>query len=301
MVTEGGDAVHHRRQDVWLQASFVAPALILLLCVNIFPLFYSIWLSFTNADLIGSAASQSVGTLNYRFVFLDPRFAEALRTTALFVVLAVGSQLILGYSLALCLRDSFRGKPLLLTLLLIPMMMPPAVMGVYFKLILDGSYGVFNQGLGVLGLGQPQWTTDPDLKLLSLLVVDIWMWTPFMLLICLASLNSIPRHIYEAAAVDRASRWRVFRRITLPMSAPLVGLAVLLRATDALKQFDLVMAITGPNDGATQTLSALLYQVMFRDGKVGLASAYSYVVLVVVIALASIFLRYLTRMRQQAA
>jgi len=286
--------------DRWLKVGFVTPALLLLLCVNIFPLLYSIWLSFTNADLIDSGSAVSVGVLNYSFLFFDPRYAEALRTTALFVVGAVSAQLVFGYGLALCLRDRFRGKAVLLTLLLVPMMMPPAVMGVYWKLILDGSYGVFNHLLSFLGLGQPQWTTDPDLKLLSLLIVDVWMWTPFMLLICLASLNAIPSYIYEAAAIDRASRWRVFCRITLPMSAPLVGLAVLLRATDALKQFDLVMAVTGPNDGATQTLSALLYQVMFRDGKVGMASAYSYVVLVVVIALASVLLRYLNRLQRQA-
>lgn len=285
--------------DHWLKVGFVAPALLLLLCVNIFPLFYSLWLSFTNADLIGSGAVQSVGTLNYSFLFIDPRYAEALRTTALFVVAAVSAQLVLGYGLALCLRERFRGKAVMLTLLLVPMMMPPAVMGVYWKLILNGSYGVLNHGLAFIGLGQPQWTTDPGLKLLSLLIVDVWMWTPFMLLISLASLNAIPTYIYEAAAIDRAGRWRVFRRITLPMSAPLVGLAVLLRSTDALKQFDLVMAITGPNDGATQTLSALLYQVMFRDGKVGMASAYSYVVLVVVIALASIFLRYLNHLQRR--
>jgi multiple sugar transport system permease protein len=125
------------------------------------------------------------------------------------------------------------------------------------------------------------------------------MWTPFTMLIGLAGLNAIPPYIYEAAAIDRASSWRVFRRLTLPLCAPLLGLAALLRATDALKQFDLVMAITGPNDASTQTLSALLYQVMFRDGKVGLGTAYSYVVLVLVIALASVFLRHLERLRQQ--
>ena len=94
--------------------------------------------------------------------------------------------------------------------------------------------------------------------MLSIILIDVWMWTPFTILISLAGLNAIPASIYEAAAVDRATTWMVFRRITLPMSAPLVGLAALLRATDALKQFDLVMAITGPNDGASQTLSALL-------------------------------------------
>ena len=176
----------------------------------------------------------------------------------------------------------------------------PAVIGGFWKLILNGSYGVLNQLLDAVGLGQPQWLTDPDLKLVSILIIDVWMWTPFMLLISLASLNSIPAYVYEAAAIDRASMMTVFRRITLPMSAPLVGLAVLLRATDALKQFDLVMMLSGPNDGATQTLSALLYQVMFRDGKVGLSSAFSYTILVVVIALASVFIRYLTSLQRSS-
>ena len=115
----------------------------------------------------------------------------------------------------------------------------------------------------------------------------------------LAALNAIPGYLYEAAAIDRASRWKVFRRITLPLCAPLLGLAVLLRATDALKQFDLVMAITGPNDPATQTVSALLYQVVFRDGKVGMGAAYSYVVLVLVLALASVFVRYMSSVQRR--
>ncbi len=242
-----------------------------------------------------------MGTLNYAFLFRAPQYAAALRTTALFVTLAVAAELILGFALALCLKDRFRLKPALLTLLLIPMMLPPAVMGIYWKLVLNGNYGILNQVLGALGLGQPQWITDPGLKFFSILMIDVWMWTPFMMLIGLAGLNAIPGYIYEAAAIDRASPWRVFRRITLPMCAPLLGLAVLLRATDALKQFDLVMAITGPNDTATQTLSALLYQVMFRDGRVGLGTAYSYVVLVLVIALASVFLRYMERLRQRGA
>ena len=122
-----------------------------------------------------------------------------------------------------------------------------------------------------------------------------------MMLISLAALQSIPPYIYEAAAIDRASSWRTFRRITLPMCAPLLGLAVLLRATDALKQFDLIMALTGPNDRVTQTLSALLYQTVFRDGKVGLGTAYSYVILVLVIALASVFLRYMGRLQRESA
>jgi multiple sugar transport system permease protein len=170
-------------------------------------------------------------------------------------------------------------------------MLSPAVMGLYWTLILRGDIGVLNQLLGFLGLGEPDWLSD--YKLTSILLIDIWMWTPFMMLISLAALNAIPRYIYEAAEIDRASRATVFLRITLPMCAPLLVLAVLLRTTDALKQFDLVMAITGPNDAATQTLSAQLYQVLVRNQKVGLGCAYSYVVLVIVIALATIFTRYI--------
>src|SRR5213078_3925534 len=128
---------------------------------------------------------------------------------------------------------------------------------------------------------------------------DVWMWTPFMLLISLAALNSIPKYVYEAAEIDRAGPWRVFRTITLPMSAPLLGLAVLLRVTDALKQFDMVMAITGPNDATTQTLSARIYQVVFRDYKVGLGSAYGVVILVAVIAVATIFVRYMDNLNRR--
>ncbi|HUW31148.1 MAG TPA: sugar ABC transporter permease [Planctomycetota bacterium] len=275
-----------------LKYGFVAPVLVLLIALNVFPLLYNVVLSFTNAELTGGSYG-SVGTRNYTTIFSNREFAAAVRTTALFVFAAVSAELVLGFCLALSLRDHFRGKTAIITFLLIPMMLSPAVMALYWNLIFHGHYGILNQILGFVGLPQPQWLTDPGLKLASILIIDIWMWTPFMMLIALAGLNSIPRYIYEAAQIDRASDWMVFRRITLPMCAPLLVLAVLLRTTDALKQFDLVMAVTGPNDAATQTLSALLYRTLFGADKVGLSSAYACVVLVVVIALASVFTRYI--------
>ena len=282
----------------WTPYAFVGPALILLIGVNVFPLLYSIALSFTNVDLVGGAW-KFMGGFNYTVAFKFAQYGAALRTTALFVCVAVAAELVLGFALALALKDRFSGRAFALTALLVPMMLPSAVIALFWKLVLNGHYGILNQCLGALGLGQPQWITDPDLKLLSILLVDVWMWTPFMMLIALAALNAIPGYLYEAAAIDRASRWKVFRRITLPLCTPLLGLAVLLRATDALKQFDLVMAITGPNDPATQTVSALLYQVVFRDGKVGLGAAYSYVVLVLVLALASVFVRYMSGVQRR--
>lgn len=294
--------MNHSRPSL-LKWGLVGPTLALLIAMNVFPLCYNIALSFTDANIESSQWS-SVGMRNYARVFANDAYSQALRTTGLFVLAAVTVELLLGFALALALRADFRFKKPLLIVLLIPMMLPPAVMGVYWHLILDGNYGVLNQclagldhALAALGLppllGQPQWRTDPDLKLLSILLIDIWMWTPFMMLIALAGLSAIPRYIYEAAEIDRASRWTVFRRITLPMCAPLLVLAVLLRATDALKQFDLVMAVTGPNDAATQTLSALLYQVMIKGAKVGQGSAYAVVLLVLVIAGATLVTRYI--------
>ena len=144
---------------------------------------------------------------------------------------------------------------------------------------------------------QPQWISDSSLKLFSVLLIDIWMWTPYMMLICLAGLNSIPPYLYEAARIDRASRWTLFRRITLPLASPFLFLAALFRATDALKQFDLVMAMTGPGDPATQTLSVLLYQRLFQASKLGLGSAYACLVLVLVIALATTVVKVLDKVK----
>jgi multiple sugar transport system permease protein len=234
-------------------------------------------------------------------VFADPRFAEALRRTASFVALAVGIELLLGFSLALAIRRDFRWKTAVLTTLLVPMMLSPAVIGLFWNLILNGNYGILNQFLESVGVPAPQWLTDRDWKFTSIVLIDVWMWTPFMMLISLAGLNSIPTSLYEAAEVDRASAWTVFRRITLPLCAPLLGLAVLLRATDALKQFDLVMATTGPNDASTETLSTLLYQIVFRDGKLALGSAYACLVLVLVIAVATAFTRYLEALEKRPA
>jgi multiple sugar transport system permease protein len=279
---------------------FVAPALIFLIALNIFPLFYDIALSFQNAELSGGDAAW-VGGKNYGTVFGERKFADAIRTTALFVALAVSIELVLGFFLAMALKSPFRGKTAVLTVLLVPMMLSPAVMGLFWNLILNGQYGILNQALAGIGLPQPQWLTDNDLKFFSILMIDVWMWTPFMMLIALAGLNAIPKYIYEAAEIDRASRWTVFRRITLPMCAPILVLAVLFRSTDALKQFDLVMAVTGSNDAATQTLSALLYQVAFRGYKVGLGSAYACVILVTIIALATVFTRYIDRIQRSKA
>lgn len=276
---------------------FVAPALALLVALNVYPLLSNIVLSFTNAELSGGGWGW-VGFANFKAVFTEPRYLAALNTTAVFTAIAVGVELLLGFLAALALHRSFTGRSVLLIALLVPMMLSPAVMGMFWNLILNGSYGVLNQTLAVLGLHQPQWLTDPAWKLTAVLLVDIWMWTPFTLLVSLAGLQSIPPALNEAAEIDRLSAFQTFRRVTLPLVAPFLFLAALFRATDALKQFDLVMALTGPNDGATQTLSALLYQTIFGNGRIGLGSAFACVALIGVIVLTTIVVKTLDRIQR---
>jgi multiple sugar transport system permease protein len=293
----------------WLKYGFVGPTLIFLLVMNLFPLGYSIYLSFTDAPLAATDAPVAwVGGENYGRVFAaEENFAGALRVTGAFVALAVAIELALGFGLAMALRDRYRmpGRALVLTVLLIPMMLSPAVMGIFFRLILSSNYGILNQLLAELS-GKPMdqlpgWLLDPGLQFASIIMIDVWMWTPFMMLISMAGLNAIPGYLYEAAEIDRASAWTVFRRITLPMCLPLLLLAVLLRVTDAIKQFDLVMAISGPTQERTQTLSVKLYQTMFGGGQnLGLGTAYAIVCLVIVIAIAVLFTRYLDRIQGKA-
>lgn len=288
-------------RGAWRRYGFVAPALALLIALNIFPLIYNIRLSFTDARLTGGRSSY-VGGQNYARIFdvaRYPEHAQALRTTARFVVTSVALELLLGFALALALKGRFPGKTVVLMFILIPMMLSPAVMGLYWTLIFDQEYGLLNTLLRLVGVAAPPaWLTDSSAKFWAVLMVDVWMWTPFMTLIGMAALNAIPAYLYEAAEIDRAGPGTVFRRITLPLCAPLMVLGALLRTTDALKQFDYVMAITGPYETGTRTLSVWIYQTVFEGHKVGLGSAYSCVVLVIVIALASIFVRAMDRIQR---
>ena len=285
-------STQHHSASRFLAWGFVAPALVLLLAMNLFPLILNVYLSFTNADLSGGVL-KTIGARNYTVLFSQVRYANALTTTALFVVCSVSIELVLGFVLALALRDRVPAKPVVLALLLVPMMLCPVVLSLFWNLILNGHYGVLNQLLGALHLPQPQWLTDDDLKLVSILLVDVWMWTPFMMLISLAGLNAIPKHIYEAAEIDRAGRFMVFRthhaadvRAAAGPRRPLAGD----RCAQAIRPGH---GHHGSERRHDADAVGRIYQVVFRDYKVGLGSAYGVVILVAVIAVATIFVRYI--------
>ena len=178
------------------------------------------------------------------------------------------------------------------------MMLSPVVVGLFWKFMLDVQFGVVNSFLDSLGLGRVEWLTQQRLALLSLIIVDTWQWTPFIMLIALAGLTAVPKYLYEAAEIDRASEWFKFRRITFPLVWPLLLIAVMFRAIEAFRLFDLVYILTGGGPGGTtETLSYNVYKVAFFGFDTGRAAAYGILMVIVVILAAQLYLRYLNRLQ----
>ena len=290
-----------RRQigDAAIQRLFIVPTLVLLVIWNIFPLFYSLYLSFTQYSHSGKVSPLWIGTGNFGALLTDPKIWQSFAVTGRYALLSVLLQTLVGFAMALLLHAKFKGNGLLTTLILIPMMLSPAVVGLFWKLIFNPLMGIFNYLIGFWNLATaPIWLKDHALW--SVVIVDVWMWSPFVMLLSLSGLKAIPDYIYEAAAIDRASGWRQFWRITLPQVAPLLMLAVLFRTIEALKAFDLVMGLTGGGPGnATETVSVALYRMVFQgQARTGVASALAYIMLIVIVGVSNVYVRYLNRMQE---
>jgi multiple sugar transport system permease protein len=299
-----------RPRFVWLTdrrlaTLFLTPTLVLLLLIAIFPLIWSLYLSFTQYSVIQDAATgpQWVGLRNYAQLLSDKDIWNRFSLTASFVVPAVGIELVLGFALALLLNRNFRGRGGLMTLMLIPMMLSPVVVALFWYFMMRADTGVLNYFIRDLLHLSPKgvfWLTNLKVAMWSVVLVDVWMWTPFMMLISLAGLSAVPKYLYEAADVDRASTWFKFRHITLPIIAPLILIGVLFRVMDSYKLFDTVYVLTGGGPGrATQVLSVYLYQLAFREFNTGKGSALGYIMLIVIIALANLLIRVLNGLRAE--
>lgn len=276
------------------------PTLILLIVMNIFPLIWSLYLSFCEYEADKNQPAIFRGIINYSKILSDPNIWSYFQTTAALVVLSVSIQFLIGFGLALILNRDFKAKGVITTLLLLPMMLSPVIVGLFWKFILDANWGLLNYFLDKLfKSGTIIWLTRPKMALFSLVVVDTWMWSPFMMLISLAGLSAVPKHLYEAAEVDRASAWFKFRRITLPLVSPLLLIALLFRTMDAFKLFDLVYVLTdkgGPGT-ATETVSMNLYKMAFERWDTGEACALAYILLIIIIALSNIYIKYLNKVK----
>jgi multiple sugar transport system permease protein len=286
--------------DRKLAALFIAPALALLLFLSIWPLIWLIRLSFTDYSVTRDVPASFVGLNNYIDVITSDQTHKRLVTTLIFVVGAVGLQTILGFTIAYLISRRLRGRGALTTLFLIPMMLSPVVVGLFWKFMLDVQFGVVNSFSDSLGLGRAEWLTNQRLALFSLIIVDTWQWTPFIMLIALAGLTAVPKYLYEAAEIDRASEWFRFRRITLPLVWPLLLIAIMFRAIEAFRLFDLVYILTGGGPGGTtETISFQVYKIAFFGFDTGRASAYGVLIVIVVTIAAQLYLRYLNRLQER--
>ena len=294
----------HGLSDRALAWLFVAPSIVLLLAINIFPLIWTIQLSFTNFRANRpNAEVKWVGLENYQKILTDDGIWANMQATAHFLFWTLFFQVILGFTLAWLINRKFRGNDLWTTLIVIPMMLSPAVVGNFWTFLYQPQIGLFNYAVGFLtGADPSSFSMIGDVKLApwAIIIVDTWMWTPFVMLICLAGLRSIPESTYEAAECDRASTWRQFWTITIPMALPFLMLAVLFRGIENFKMFDLVVQLTGGGPGSITELTSInLKREAFEKWRTGYASAYAVILFVTVFGLASIYVKALNKVKQR--
>jgi multiple sugar transport system permease protein len=296
------------RTIAWI---FVAPTIALLLAINIFPLIWTVYLSFTNYRV--NRPNNEVeweGLDNYRKILTDTDIWETMGVTAHFLIWTIVLQVLIGFTLAFLINKKFRGNDLWTTIIVVPMMLSPAVVGNFWTFLYQPQIGVFNyvvsfftgidpasfDMIGMMDGENGSWSLAPW----AIVIVDTWMWTPFVMLICLAGLRSIPDYIYEAAECDRASQWRQFWTITIPMVLPFLMLAVLFRGIENFKMFDLVVQLTGGGPGSLTELTSInLKREAFEKWRTGYSSAYAVILFVTIFGLASIYVKALNKVKDR--
>jgi len=286
-------------KDRTLLKLLILPTILLLILFNVFPLLWSLYLSFSNykakMPIVWGKNPKMLGIKNYVRILDDPDMWEQFITTGKYVVMSVGIEVILGFTLALMLHTKIKGRGILQILLVLPMTMSPVIVGLMWKLFLDPNWGAFNW---LLGLNKVDWVQNTNINFYSIVMVDVWMWTPFVMLLSLAGLSAIPEYLYEAAEVDRASWWHKFVHITLPMVFPTLMVAIIFRTIEAFKIFDLPMGITGKGSAAPQLLSYELFRLGFHSWRTGKAASLGYIMLLLIFMVTAIFVKYLNKAKQ---
>jgi multiple sugar transport system permease protein len=276
---------------------FISPAFIVIAVILIYPLGYSLWLSFHEWTLRGFRQGiPFVGLQNYRDLFSNPDFLNSLRITATFVILAVGIEFVLGMGLALLLNHDLRGKNIIRALILLPMMCTNVVIGLTWRLLLNYEFGLVNYYLGVIGAGPFEWLSKPAVAFSAVILVDVWNTTSFVALLLLAGLQALPEEPFEAARIDGASAWQSFTNITLPLLRQTILVVLLWRMIDTFRIFDVIYLLTaGGPARATETVSIYVYRYGFQSFNLGYASAASYIMILIMLIIAAVLARMMGR------
>ncbi len=281
-----------RRRYIWF--FFLAPTLVALISIVVFPLVFSLSLSFHDWNIIRAKAWSWTGIANYRTIlFEDPYFRSAFKVTLLYLVGTVSLQFGLGLLVALILhRITEKIIGFLRTALILPITMTPVIVGMIWRLMYNPDLGMLNYFLTWFRLSPVNWTGMPLTALPSVMMADIWEWTPFVALILLAGLQALPQEPFEAALVDGASSWQTFRYVTLPLLSPVMLVALLIRVMDSFKTFDLIFVLTQGGPGmSTEILNYYTYRYGFKFFHLGYASALSWLLLVVVTIISIVLVR----------
>ncbi len=282
------------RQIAWL---LVLPAALLILALSVYPLVYSVWVAFVNYDfqIPGHAF---VGLQNFREIVADPIARSSLVNTLVLSAACVAIEFGLGLLLALAMLERFRGRGLIMPILIVPLFISPVIVGQFWSLLLQPPFGPTNYLLSLL-LGRPveiSWLTQTPWNFIAIVTADAWQWTPFMFVILLAGLSAIAPEMFEAAELDGASRSQTFWYVTLPQLKPLILLALTFRVLDAVKLFDVIYVMTGGGPGSsTYTASFYLYQIGFQQFHLSKATAGSWIFLLLSAILIMALVRRLLR------
>ncbi|MEO6714220.1 MAG: sugar ABC transporter permease [Mycobacteriales bacterium] len=295
----------HRREpsrasayvDAHFRKIFLTPAVFFVVVMMVFPVIYTIWLSFHRWSGGVGVTPDFIGLGNFRRLLTDdPRFWAAARRTVLFTGLAVSVETVLGVAIGVLFNREFMGKGLFRTLFLFPMIATPVAIALVWRLMYEPSSGVLNTLLRYAHLPRSDWVASSDNALLYLVLVDVWQWTPLITLMTLAGLAALPREPFEAAAVDGANGWQTFRAITLPLMRPVLVVAITIRMIDALKTFDIIFVITeGGPAFASETLNLFAYSQSFQYQNLGYAASVLTVFFAIVVSAATLLMKFRTR------
>ena len=261
----------------------VWPAVVAILLIGLFPLIYTLIVSFQNIDMFDED-TRFHGLIHYRALMDDARFWQSLRNTAIFLAIALPIEFMLGLLLALLFLERLPGKQIFVALMILPVVISPIIAGATWRLLFDHRYGPINQMIGWVTGQAPTliWTVNPALVYPAILLAEVWQWTPFMFLLLLAGLSSVDRSLNEAAELDGAGFWQTFWYVTLPVIKPVIAVALLIRALDLFRLFEVVWALTRGGPGTmTETISIYTYVRAFQQFDTSYAAAMAFIVIII--------------------
>lgn len=273
---------------------FIWPAVLVVLVIAIFPLIYSLTTSFMSFRLVPPTPPRFVGFGNYASLLQQPRFWSVAWTTAIIAFVAVALQYVIGFACALALHAKVPGDRLLRVGLLLPMLLAPVAVALIARMVFNPTMGPLNQLMSLFGLPNLPFLTQSTWALASIIAVEVWQWTPFVILLMLAGLQTLPQDVYEAAALENATAWQQFKGITFPMLLPISAAVVFIRLIESFKIMDTVFVMTGGGPGiSTETLTLFAYQEGFKKFNLGYTSALSFLFLIVILVIGVLYLALL--------